>query len=162
MHYLAAHYILLVAAFIVALLAAFQWLTAPRVNLVAMALALFFLSLLVGCATPPNGQTVDNAATRTGTNLVSDLSTVMQSYADVKANGVASLWSISKGLNAYHQAVTTKDDVMQLVTDWKATKGDGNFLERINKVLSSSDASPQVKALATAKAAAMVATNKGS
>jgi hypothetical protein len=51
MHYLTAHYILVIAAFIVALLAAFQWLTAPRVNLVALALALFFLSLLVGCST---------------------------------------------------------------------------------------------------------------
>lgn len=116
--------------------------------------------LFTSCATQPEATKVDNAATRTGTNLVTDLSLVMQSYADVKENGVSSLWSISKGLNAYHQAVKTKDDVMQLVTNWKATKGDGNFLQRINKVLSSSDADVQTKALATAKAAELVAGNK--
>lgn len=116
--------------------------------------------LFTSCATQSDTTKVDNAATRTGTNLVTDLSLVMQSYADVKENGVSSLWSISKGLNAYHQGVKTKDDIVQLVANWKATKGDGNFLQRINKVLSSSDADFQTKALATAKAAELVASNK--
>lgn len=46
------HFILILAAFIAAILAALQ-LSTPRINLIALALALFLLSLLVvGCAGP--------------------------------------------------------------------------------------------------------------
>lgn len=115
---------------------------------------------LAGCATT-SGPKVDNAATRTGQNLVGALATVFQDYADVKENGVSSLWSISKGLNAYNQVVKGTADIKQLVADWKATKGDGNLLTRLGEVLNNADVSPQTKALATAKAAEMVAANKG-
>lgn len=51
MHYPIFHLILLIAAFVFAILAAFQF-TTPRLNLWAMGLALFILSFLVtGCAT---------------------------------------------------------------------------------------------------------------
>jgi hypothetical protein len=84
----------------------------------------------------------------------------MQDYADANQNGVASLWSISKGLNAYHQIVKTTDDIKQLIVDWKATKGD-TLANRISRLLNDSDASPATKALVVAKAAETVAANKG-
>lgn len=117
------------------------------------------LLLLPGCATPGSAP-VDNAATRTGQNLVSIVSTAMQDYATANQNGVASLWSISKGLNAYSQIVKTTDDIKQLIVDWKATKGD-TLANRIARLLNDSDASPATKALVVAKAAETVAANKG-
>jgi hypothetical protein len=104
---------------------------------------------------------VDNAATDTGENLIGLVGTVFQDYADVKENGVASLWSISKGLNAYHQVANTTSSITELIQDWKATKGDGGMLKRIAEVLNKSRAAPEVKALVVAKAAEQVALNKG-
>lgn len=115
--------------------------------------------ILTGCATP-NQPRVDNAATRTGQNLLTNVAMIMQEYKDVKENGTDSLWSISKGVNAYHQVVKTVDDIKQLIVDWKATKGD-TLANRIARVLNESDAPAQTKALVVAKAAEAVAANKG-
>jgi hypothetical protein len=116
-----------------------------------------------GCATiapPPSAPAVDNAATRTGQNLVGAVAEVMQDYADVQKDGVASLWSISKGANALGIYVKTRDDIKQLVADWKSTAGD-SLPQRIANVLRMSDASPQTQAAVVAKAAETVAANKG-
>ncbi len=125
----------------------------------ALLIALVIPWVIPACATT-SGTPVDNAATRTGQNLVSLVATAFQDYAEVKDGGVSSLWSISKGLNAYSQVVKTTDDIKQLITDWKSTKGD-SLPDRIVKLLNQSDAPPATKALVVAKAAESVAGDKG-
>jgi hypothetical protein len=116
-----------------------------------------------GCAEMTQGvppAQVENAATRTGDNLLSAVSMVMQDYADVQENGVSSLWSISKGMNALGLYTKSKADIAQLVAEWKVTKGD-SLPKRIAAVLGRSDAPPAVQAAVVAKAAETVAAKKG-
>lgn len=111
-----------------------------------------------GCQNPDHTPPANNAAARTGQDLQVALSEVMQDYADVKAGGVNSLWSISKGMNALGIYTRTKEDVLQLIKDWKSTQGD-SLVVRLSKVLNHADVPPTVQAAAVAKAAESVAKN---
>lgn len=133
-----------------------------------MIAAIAVMILIAGCGTfpiipqiaPVPPTVVDNAATRTGQNLIGAVAEVMQDYADVKKDGVSSLWSISKGANALGIYVKTRDDIKQLIANWKSTTGD-SLPERIAAVLRNSDVPPVVQAAVVAKAAETVASNKG-
>ncbi len=117
MHYLSAHYVLLVAAFIIALLAAFQWVANPKVNLVPLALALFFLSLLVGCTTTQVATSPIGAAviTKVSNNVIDQ---GLNAGVTRLETGNPYLHAVADGLRSVEGQVLTSADVTKIVNDY--------------------------------------------
>lgn len=130
MHYLTAHYLLLLAGFIVALIATFQWIANPKVNLLPLAFALFLASLLVGCASIPTWQkqlAPDGLATQAVT-------AVAEHYGGQDAGNLASagLSATAEVLQGYVDKKPPIDIITQspgvegvshILVDWLTKKG---------------------------------------
>lgn len=170
MHYLTVHYLLVFAAFIVALIAAFQWLIAPRINLLALALALFFLSLLTGCSDLVKGirQSNDNdpavkpaPIVAVGTNFTNSAVEILQDYKDYKNGNTGWLYTLEKGIHAYQTVVKDVADAKTALKPFVDSKGQP-FLDRLMLLLQKKPDVPiETKMAALGKLADSVAADKG-
>jgi hypothetical protein len=123
---------------------------------------------LTSCTSTTNEPPKDNAVTRTGQDLTSLAAQAFQQYQDVKSGDTSYIWSIYKGLTTLGPAVVkTSTDVKEVVKQWGDSKVDvatgkqRSLVDRLASLFNSSDAPAAVKAAAMAKAAELVASDKG-
>lgn len=127
MNYL--HLILILAAFIIMLGVAFN-IASSRINLLALALALFILSFLTGCANAPTWQKTLAPESLAGETITA----VAQHYGGQKAANLASagLYATADVLQGYVDKKPPIDVITQspgvegvghVVVDWLKAKG---------------------------------------
>jgi hypothetical protein len=122
---------------------------------------------LTSCASTTNQPPKDNAVTRTGQDLTSLAAQAFQTYTDFQGGNKDYIYSISQGLSTYQTAVKTVHDVKGVIQAWgdsrvnMQTGKTRSLVDRLALIFNSSDAAPEVKTAAMAKAALMVASDPG-
>jgi hypothetical protein len=144
MHYLTVHNLILVVAFAVAVCSFFMDLR--QLKLLALAFALFLLSLLVtGCGFAAGIQQSNNnnpankpAATApvavVGSAFVNDAVEILDDYKNFKNGNTGWLYTLEKGLHAYQTVVKDVADAKEALKPFADSKGQP-FVDRLLALL---------------------------